>query len=88
MKSIPNLEITQASSSEDGRYALLWSQTQCALHVEPLQEMLNKNRRACASNRCTDYIPVFVGTRELCSEAAERLRPVLCERRSGAAATH
>ena len=65
-------------------YALLWSQSQCAMHIEPVVDMLTENRRACAENRRMDYVPIAIGTREECDAAASRLRPVLCERRSGA----
>lgn len=39
-------------------YALLWSQSQCAMHIEPVMDMLTENRRACAENRRMDYVPI------------------------------
>ena len=64
-------------------HVLLWSQSQCALHIEPLMDMLTKNRTACAADHSMDYVPLTIGTREECDAAASRLRPVLNERRSG-----
>lgn len=84
--SIPSEACRQRSVPSPDRLAmhvLLWSQSQCALHIEPLMDMLTKNRRACAADHCMDYVPLTIGTREECDAAASRLRPVLNERRSG-----
>lgn len=64
-------------------HALLWSQSQCSMHIEPVMEMLTENRRACAADRRMDCVPIAIGTREECDAAASRLRPVLNERRGG-----
>lgn len=73
-------------SQTNHSYALLWSQSQCAMHIEPVMDMLTENRRACAADRPMDYVPIAIGTREECDAAANRLRPVLYARRSGATA--
>lgn len=55
-------------------HVLLWSQSQNAFHIEPHQRMLESNRRAYADNRRMDYIPIFIGTSDSCSEIAEKIR--------------
>ncbi len=62
-------------------YALLWSQSQCAMHIEPVMDMLTENRRACAENRRMDYVPIAIGSRDLCSALAEKVRQTLNKRR-------
>lgn len=61
-------------------YALLWSQSQCALHIEPIEDMLAENRQAFADDRRMDYVPIAFGSQEHCSEVAEQVRPTLRER--------
>ncbi|KEH08275.1 hypothetical protein GY14_20775 [Delftia tsuruhatensis] len=65
-------------------WALLWSHSQCAMHIEPVMDMLKQNRQACATDRGMDYVPIAIGSREECDAAASRLRPYLNERRAGA----
>lgn len=60
--------------SQDQTHVLLWSQSQCALHVEPIEDMLQANRAAYAENRRMDYVPIVVGPSQLCEEAAEAVR--------------
>lgn len=61
-------------------YALLWSQSQGAMHIEPIADMLDQNREACADDRRMDYVPIAFGSEEHCREAAEQVRPTLHER--------
>lgn len=68
-------------TTEANPYALLWSQSQCALHIEPIKDMLLENRRACADDRRMDYVPIAFGSEEHCREVAEQVRPTLIERR-------
>lgn len=64
----------------DELWALEWSQRQGFFHVELLRTVLTKNRESFARDRRTDYIPLHIGTRGECDEAADRLRPVLVAR--------
>lgn len=63
-------------------WALLWSHSQCAMHIEPVMDMLKQNRQACATDRGMDYVPIAFGTRDLCSALAEKVRQTLNKRRS------
>lgn len=45
------------------QWVLLWSQSQNALHIEPLHRMLSNNRKAYQENRRSDYIVLYVGER-------------------------
>lgn len=58
-------------------YALLWSGSQHAFHVEPLTTTLKKARQVFLRGHGTDYVPLFVGTDHQCRQA----RRVLCEYR-------
>jgi len=62
------------------QHVLLWSCSQNALHVEPVERMLELNRQACACNRAGDYRPLAMGTRAEAEAAAEKLRPHLIRR--------
>ena len=55
-------------------HALLWSQSQRALHVEPLAEMLRSNLRAFIANLSMDFVPLFIGSDDACRAAAYRVR--------------
>lgn len=61
-------------------YTLLWSQSQCALHIEPMEDMLSENRQAFVDDRRMDYVPIAFGSEEHCREVAEQVRPTLAER--------
>ncbi|PPA76477.1 hypothetical protein C4E15_06685 [Achromobacter spanius] len=63
-------------------HTLEWSQRQGMFHIQPLSSALEKNQASFACNAKTDYIPVHVGTRAQCEEAANLLRPIL-KRREG-----
>lgn len=65
---------------EANDFALLWSQSQCALHIEPLADMLSENRSAYADNRRRDYVPIHIGPRDECEEAAEGIRSTMRQR--------
>lgn len=51
-------------------WVLLWSHSQCALHIEPLADMLSKNRLAYTEDHPMDYVPLVMGTREVCDAVA------------------
>ena len=51
-------------------HVMLWSQSQNALHVEPLARMLRMNRRAYTEDRGMDYVPLFIGSDDQCFELA------------------
>lgn len=59
------------------QYVLLWSQRQNSLHVEPLENLLENNRRAYRDNVSTDYQVLLMGSREDVDATAENLRPTL-----------
>lgn len=61
-------------------HALLWSQTQCALHIEPIADMLSENRQAYTENRRMDYVPILFGTDDECHRAAEAVRGTMRQR--------
>ena len=58
-------------------HVLLWSQSQCAFHIEPVGDMLKENGNAFAEDRRMDYVPIVFGTHEECHDAADRLRDTL-----------
>ena len=55
-------------------WVCLWSQSQNGFHVERLRDMMNSNRRAYAEDRRMDYVPIYVGTRDLCFGLASATR--------------
>ncbi|RCW73829.1 hypothetical protein [Pseudorhodoferax soli] len=57
-----------------GTHVMLWSQSQCALHIEPMDAMLSTNRQAYADDRRIDYVPLFIGTDEDCRAIAASVR--------------
>jgi len=61
-------------------WVLLWSQSQNALHVEPLARMLDSNRAAYAENRRMDYVPLVLGTKDLIQGVANSVRGTLAAR--------
>ncbi len=58
-------------------HALLWSQSQCAMHIEPIADMLSENRQAYTENRRMDYVPIIFGTDEECHKAADAVRQTM-----------
>lgn len=65
-------------------WVLLWSQSQCAFHLEQVGDMLKTNRAAFEAGRRMDYVPLVIGERAECERAADTLRPVLLERQESA----
>lgn len=63
--------------SLDQWHVLLWSQSQCALHIEPFSTMMQSNRRAYTEDRRMDYVPIFIGHRENCDTIAASVRGTL-----------
>lgn len=63
-------------------WVLLWSQSQCATHVEPLQDMLDSNLHAYQSNRRMDYVPLAIGSEEECRRVAAEIRPTVRARQN------
>lgn len=64
-------------------WALLWSQSQNALHIETLADMQATNASAFVGNHSVDYVTLGLGTREQCEAGALRMRPVLAQRELG-----
>ena len=79
MNSLTNPE--RAITSLENCHVLLWSQSQCAMHIEPVSSMLTHNRQAYVEDRRMDYVPIAFGTRDLCSALAEKVRQTLNKRR-------
>lgn len=61
-------------------HALLWSHSQCALHVEPIGQMLHRNRQAYADDRRMDYAPIYFGSDLECRAAADAVRGTMHSR--------
>lgn len=62
-------------------HVLLWSRSQNALHIEPVQRMLSSNRDAYRDDRACDYIAIAMGSREDMDAAADACRGTLDGRR-------
>lgn len=71
-KAPPELKAPPARTA--GTHVMLWSQSQCALHIEPLDAMLSSNRRAYADDRRMDFVPLYIGTDEDCRQIADSVR--------------
>jgi len=56
---------------------LLWSQSQNALHIETIKEMLEANRNALEENRRMDYVPIFIGSDDECHKVTNAMRRVM-----------
>ncbi len=67
------------------KMVLLWSHSQCAFHIERLEEMLTANMRAFKEDRPMDYATLFVGTEDDCDRMADVLRPTLRKRQQAKA---
>ena len=61
-------------------YALLWSGSQRAFHIEPLRKMLETNRSHFADGRVTDYVPIYLGTDEQCRQASHVVQESMNQR--------
>lgn len=65
-------------------YFLEVSGSQQCFHIGELTELVAKNLRAFVNQRIAlDYVPIFIGTREECSRAADKLDPILQTMRCG-----
>lgn len=62
---------------ENQTHVLLWSQSQSAFHIEPINDMLKENARAFAADRLMDYVPMLFGTPDQCHGLADQLRATL-----------
>ncbi|WCM88829.1 hypothetical protein [Acidovorax sp. NCPPB 3576] len=72
----------QAAPASIATHALLWSHSQCALHVEPIADMLSSNRQAYTQDRGSDYVPIFLGCDDDCRKAAEAVRDTMHRRQT------
>ena len=62
-------------------YVLEWSKKQGMPHVQRLEHTLSHNRQAYMDDKAVgDYIPLFVGTHDEVSAAADAIRPTLEKR--------
>lgn len=68
-----------------GKWVLLWSQRQNALHVETLDRHIQANLQACGDDQAGDYRLLVIGPRAEVDSAADRLRRGLFGRRKAAA---
>lgn len=68
------------SDAELPTHALLWSQSQCAFHIEPINDMLSENRKAYVDDRRMDFVPIYFGTDDDCHDAAQAARATLAKR--------
>jgi len=55
-------------------WVLLWSQSQNALHVETVDDMLTANRKAYSEDRRMDYVPVCIGPEDVVRQMADAIR--------------
>jgi hypothetical protein len=62
------------------QWVLLWSQSQNAVHVETLADMLSANRAAYRDNQARDYVPLYLGTRPHVDAAASFCQATLSQR--------
>lgn len=55
-------------------WALSWSQRQNALHIEPFEDALSKNRKAYTNDQGGDYRLLHVGPKEEVEQVANAIR--------------
>lgn len=82
MSSLP--DAVQMTTDQNSQWALLWSQSQSAMHIEPVEVMLKKNRHFYVADRRNDYLPLVFGSRELCQQVADKVRQTLHARQKAA----
>lgn len=70
----------------DEKWVFLWSQSQCAFHIEPLEQMIKANAAAFNEDRRMDYVPLFIGSRDDVDSLADHLRPTIHKRQDARAA--
>lgn len=57
------------------QWTLLWSKKQNALHIEPVEHWLSKNRTAYRDDAyLADYHPIYIGSKETCQATADAVR--------------
>lgn len=62
-------------------FTLEWSHRTGNLNVQPVRRLLSINRNAYASNvPVNDYIPLHIGPRAECEQAADAIRGTLARR--------
>ena len=62
-------------------YTLEWSHRTGNLNVQPVRRLLSINRNAYASDMpVSDYIPLHIGPRAECEQAAEAIRGTIAQR--------
>lgn len=61
-------------------WVLLWSKSQCALHIETLDRTFRANAEAFSQDRRMDYVVLMAGDRELVDEIADLVRPTVMRR--------
>ena len=64
-------------------YALLWSQQDNAIKIQPLDDCASLNRAAYADNTPGDYRLLLIGTRIEVDATAASIRPTLDQREAG-----
>lgn len=64
-------------------WVLLWSQSQNALHIEPLADMMRTNLEAFHKDGRLDYVLLCIGSREAVDASAQAVRPI-CHARAEA----
>ncbi len=68
-----------------GAHVMLWSQSQCALHIEAVEAMLRSNARAYRDDRRMDFVPLYIGTDEDCRAVADAVRGTMHARQEARA---
>jgi len=65
------------------KYFLLWSKSQDALHIEPIERTMGINAEHFARNRqANDYMPIAIGTQEQIDAVADVCRKAMLERKA------
>jgi len=70
----------ERNTDMETQHALLWSQRQNALHIEPFETTLSANRIAYRDNKAGDYRVLFVGPMPEVEKAADAIRNTLKQR--------
>lgn len=72
-------------SADTSTHALLWSQSQCAMHIEPIADMLSSNRQAYTVDQRMDYVPIYFGSADECHQASASVRATMRQRQAARA---
>lgn len=67
------------------KWVLLWSQSQCAFHIEQVKDMAKANAAAFNEDRRMDYVVLHIGTRDEVDHLADHLRPTMRKRQEARA---